>query len=201
MSRSLRHRVAKLEEQVGRKLSGALILVEEGETKKQALRRHFRKHPEQRDAELFIILDCSQGEKGVKTKENHRDASPHLELAPPPPKSGGSEVRGTLADRPSDHLQKLKPAAPAQPPEEELGWPLRLDRNLPFETWDGYFCQRGVWFHSLTFEPINPGAPLPEQPEKLDIRQRRTPIVWNGQECYLQNGWLFSRSTQEAIKT
>jgi hypothetical protein len=194
--------VAKLEEQVGRKLSGALILVGEGETKKQALRRHYREHPEQRDAEFFIILDCSQGEEGGHGEANHQDAAPHLESVPSPPRSEGSKVRGTQADKPSDHLQKLKMDRLAQPSagEEELGWPLRLDRDLPFESWDGYFCQRGVWFHSLTFEPINPTAPLPVQPEKLDIRQRRTPIIWNGQECYLQNGWLFSRSTHEAIE-
>lgn len=62
MSRSLKHRVAKLEEQVGRKPSEALILVEEGKTKRRALRRHFREHPEHQNAEFLIFSGLSPGE-------------------------------------------------------------------------------------------------------------------------------------------
>ena len=202
MSRSLKHRVAKLEEQLGRKLGGALIMVEPGETQKQALRRHFLEHPEQRDAEIFIFFIFSQGEKEDHGKENCQDVLPHQKRVPPPPKFGGPEVSGIQAGKPLEHRQKLKPAAPAQPPagEEEVGWRHRLDRNLPYESWDGYLCQRGVWFRKITFEPLDPGAPLPVQPEKLDIRQRRTHITWKGKDCFLQNGWLYSRSTHEAIK-
>lgn len=85
--------------------------------------------------------------------------------------------------------------------EGGLALPFMLDKNLPFESWNGLLCQQGVWFHKETLQPVNPDAPLPVQPEKLDIRERRTPIIWKGESCYLQNGWLFSQSTHAAIKS
>jgi len=202
MSRSLKHRIAKLEEQIGRKMSGALILVEAGVTKKQALKRHFRDYPDHRDSEFFIFLYFSKEETGEKKEGNHPKTSQNKKKTQTAQKDVVPGIGKILEEKPKNDSDKVNGASleKDQQMEEELPWPMKMDRKMPFESWPGFFCQRGVWFDRVALMPIDPSAPIPLQPEKLDIRQRRTQITWKGEDCYLQNGWLFSRSTHEAIK-
>ena len=57
MLRTIKNKVAKMEETLGRKRGiMALIFAEPGETSEQAKERDFREHPEDRDCECFIIV-------------------------------------------------------------------------------------------------------------------------------------------------
>jgi hypothetical protein len=57
MSRSLKNRVARLEEILGRKGNAPLVTVHEGESMEEALERHFQEHPDYRDSITYIFID------------------------------------------------------------------------------------------------------------------------------------------------
>ena len=194
MSKSLKSRVAKLEEILGRNRGGALIMVNEWETKEEAMEKHFQEHPDHRDCEYFIFLYFENMEEAEKSGGKQIDSSTHQE---------GGEARENSAGRTwgdANNLTKPVQIDDRDALEEESPWPLRLDRNLPFETWVGFFCQKGVWFHEQSLQPVDSEVTLPVQPEKLDVRKHWKLITWKGKEFFIQEGWLFSRSTHKAIK-
>lgn len=78
--------------------------------------------------------------------------------------------------------------------------PITLDRSLPFEVWSDRFIQFGREFRKDTLQEINPGSPTPVQPEIMDRKKYRTEIIWQGRHYYLQEGWLFCRSSWNAVK-
>ena len=84
--------------------------------------------------------------------------------------------------------------------EAEVAKPRRLDTSKPYESWDGYFIQDGLRFHKQTLEALPHDGPPPEPPERLNPRERRTPMVWNRRYLYLQNGWAFDPATRKAVK-
>jgi hypothetical protein len=71
MLRSLKNRLAKMEETLGRKRGAPIIIVQRGETTEQAQERDFREHPEDRDCEFYIFI--------------HRAAPPPAGGLPGPP--------------------------------------------------------------------------------------------------------------------
>jgi hypothetical protein len=84
--------------------------------------------------------------------------------------------------------------------EEELAKPKVLDKSRPFESWDGYFFQDGLRFEKYSLEAIPTDGPDPVQPERLNPRERRTPILWKKRHLVLQNGWAFDPATHLALK-
>jgi hypothetical protein len=85
--------------------------------------------------------------------------------------------------------------------EEELAKPRLLDKSRPFESWDGYYFQDGFQFDKFTLEAQPYDGPPPVQPERLNPRERRTPILWKKRHLVLQNGWAFDPFTWQAVKT
>lgn len=83
---------------------------------------------------------------------------------------------------------------------EYLNRPLMLDMNLPYEAWDGLYCQQGVWFHRITLLPVNPEDPPLAQREMVDSRERRSEVIWKNRRLYLQHGWPYDPSTWKALK-
>lgn len=81
----------------------------------------------------------------------------------------------------------------------ELAKPKVLDNSRPFESWDGYFFQDGLKFNKHTLEAIPADGPPPVQPERLNPRERRTPILWKKRHLVLQNGWPYDPATWEAV--
>ena len=75
-----------------------------------------------------------------------------------------------------------------------------LDRSCLHESWDGYFFQDGFRFYKHTLETIPTDGPPPVQPERLNPRERRTPVIWKKRQLNLQNGWAFDPATLEAVK-
>jgi hypothetical protein len=73
--------------------------------------------------------------------------------------------------------------------------PLTLDKTKPFETWSDVFIQFGVRFRRDNHERVNPKGPIPECPERLDIRQVRQEVTWKGGRFLSQRGWLFDPAT------
>jgi hypothetical protein len=109
---------------------------------------------------------------------------------------------GNRAGRPKGSLNKttLAVLTGISEAEAELAKPVLLDKFRPFECWSDRFVQDGRDFHKFTLELLNKNAPAPVQPEMLDIREVRQDCLWKGRLCHIQNGWLFDRRTQKAVK-
>jgi hypothetical protein len=52
---------------------------------------------------------------------------------------------------------------------------------------------------STALEALPFDSPLPVQPERLNPRQRRTPILWKKRHLVLQNGWPYDPATWGAV--
>ena len=63
MLRNIKRRVSKLERQLGRKESFAVIIVQRGERDEEARERHFREHPDDRERENFMYIRTIEGGK------------------------------------------------------------------------------------------------------------------------------------------
>jgi hypothetical protein len=111
-------------------------------------------------------------------------------------------VSGNPAGRPRGSLNKLTLAmlSGIREAEAELAKPRLLDPSRPFESWDGYFWQDGLLFNKDTLEALPHEGPPPVPPERLDPRERRTPIMWKRRRLYLQHGWAFDPDTWERVK-
>jgi hypothetical protein len=109
---------------------------------------------------------------------------------------------GNPAGRPRGSLNKITLALleGARRAEEELAKPKLLDMSRPYESWDGYFFQDGLRFDKYTLEAIPLDDPLPVQPERLNPRERRTPVLWKRRHLILQNGWAYDPATWQAVK-
>ena len=63
-----------MEEHQGWIPGGAIIVVNKGETKEQAMERYFRKHPDHRDCKIIITVFRGQGLEAEKQSgENQLD--------------------------------------------------------------------------------------------------------------------------------
>jgi hypothetical protein len=111
-------------------------------------------------------------------------------------------VSGNPAGRPRGARNKLTRALleGIRRAEAELAKPRLLDPSRPFESWDGYFWQDGLLFNKDTLEALPHDGPPPVQPQRLDPRERRTPIMWKRRRLYLQHGWAFDPATWLAVK-
>ena len=56
MLRSIKRRVSKLEGQLGQKQGAPLIIVHPGETKEEAMEKHFQEHPDHRELQRFLFI-------------------------------------------------------------------------------------------------------------------------------------------------
>jgi hypothetical protein len=59
--KNLKRRVAKLEALRRKNAIVPVILIHQGETKEKAMATYFQEHPEQREYDAILIIDCSQG--------------------------------------------------------------------------------------------------------------------------------------------
>jgi len=111
-------------------------------------------------------------------------------------------VSGNPAGRPRGARNKLTRALleGIRRAEAELAKPRLLDPSRPFESWDGYFWQDGLCFNKDTLEALPHDGPPPVPPERLDPRERRTPIMWKRRRLYLQHGWAFDPDTWKRVK-
>jgi len=75
-----------------------------------------------------------------------------------------------------------------------------LDRTRPYEVRYEAYIQAGRKFCKETLLELNPGGPVPIQPEMLDLRAFFREIMWRGRLYFLQNGWLFDWHTHKAVK-
>ncbi len=109
---------------------------------------------------------------------------------------------GNLAGRPRGSRNKITLAVQegAKRAVEELAKPKLLDMSCPYESWDGYFFQYGLRFDKHTLKEIPTDGPLPVQPERLNPRERRTPVIWKRRHLYLQHGWPYDPATWLAVK-
>jgi len=87
--------------------------------------------------------------------------------------------------------------------EERLVQPKLLDRDKPYEFWEGFCIQEGVLFG---FDPLLqdyvalPDQAPPQPPKRFDPGQRRTEMTWKGRLIYVQNGWPFNPRTWRRVK-
>jgi hypothetical protein len=109
---------------------------------------------------------------------------------------------GNPVGRPRGSLNKITLAVQegAKRAADELSKPKVLDKSRPYESWDGYFFQNGLRFDKHTLKAIPTDSPPPVQPERLNLRERRTSILWKKRHLTLQNGWAFDPATWEAVK-
>lgn len=109
---------------------------------------------------------------------------------------------GNPAGRPRGSLNKTTLAVldGIRRAEEELAKPLMLDMSLPYESWSDRFVQFGRVFHKDTMLEIPSGGPPPVQPKMADHRKFRSLIEFKGKDYLIQEGWLFSPMTWEAVK-
>jgi hypothetical protein len=77
---------------------------------------------------------------------------------------------------------------------------LTLDRTGPLEIRFDAYVQAGIKFCKETLVELNPGSPVPIQPEMLDLREFYREIMWKGRLYFIQNGWVFDWSTHKAVK-
>jgi hypothetical protein len=96
----------------------------------------------------------------------------------------------------SRHKTTLAMLAGIKEAEAELAKPLMLDQTRPYQalSWAA-FIQEGRVFRRDNLQELNPREAPPIRPERLDIREHRETLVWRGQECIIQNGWLFDAKT------
>lgn len=114
-----------------------------GETKKQALKRRFRDYPDHRDSEFFIFLYFSKEETGKKKEGNHRETSQNkTQTAQKDVVTGIGKI---IEEKPKNDSDKVNGASleKDQQMEEGLPWPMKLDRNMPFESWPDFFASEG----------------------------------------------------------
>ncbi|MDD3581160.1 MAG: hypothetical protein PHW74_09085 [Desulfobacca sp.] len=83
---------------------------------------------------------------------------------------------------------------------QKLAQPIMLDKSLPYECWGDRYVQFGREFRKDTFTLKDPDGAVIPQPEMLDIRKFRQPIIWKNREYLIQDGWLFDRHTYMAVK-
>jgi hypothetical protein len=77
---------------------------------------------------------------------------------------------------------------------------ITLDRTRPLEIRFGAYIQDGRKFCKETLAELNPGGPVPIQPEMLDIREFHQEVLWQGRLYFIQDGWLYDRATWKAVK-
>jgi len=75
-----------------------------------------------------------------------------------------------------------------------------LDMSLPYDSWGDRYEQFGRKFHKDTLLEIPSGGPPPVQPKMLDHKKFRSLIELKGKDYLIQEGWLFSPMTWEAVK-
>jgi len=75
-----------------------------------------------------------------------------------------------------------------------------LDRTRPYEVRYEAYIQAGRKFCKETLVELNPGGPVPIQPEMLDLRAFFRETMWRGRLYFLQNGWVFDWHTHKAVK-
>jgi hypothetical protein len=138
--------------------------------------------------EKYAVLNPDLGQKMQKKRPRGR----------PWPKG----VSGNPAGRPPGARNQLTRALleGIRQAEAELAKPRLLDTSRPYESWDGYFLQDGLWFNKATLEALPHDGPPPIQPQRLDPKERRTEITWKRRRLYLQNGWPFDPATWERVK-
>ena len=88
MLRSIKRRVSKLEGQLGQKQGAPLIIVHPGETKEEAMEKHFREHPDHRECKpiIFILL-------AAKPRDRVRDLPRGLVRNSPKPTTKKGPIR------------------------------------------------------------------------------------------------------------
>ena len=77
---------------------------------------------------------------------------------------------------------------------------ITLDRTRPFEVRYEAYIQAGREFCKETLAELNPGGPVPIQPEMLDLRAFFREIMWRGRLYFIQKGWVFDWHTHKAVK-
>jgi len=111
-----------------------------------------------------------------------------------------SGVSGNPAGRPRGARNKFTEAVleGIRRAEAELTQPRVIDRDKPYECWDGYLIQKGLWF---AWDPLLqdyvalPQQEPPRPPARFDPTARRTEMTWKGRSIYVQHGWAFDPRT------
>ncbi|MCL6622941.1 MAG: DUF5681 domain-containing protein, partial [Syntrophobacterales bacterium] len=84
--------------------------------------------------------------------------------------------------------------------EEKLAQPRRLNRDKPYECWDGYLIQEGLRYDCNTEEMLPGQEPALRLPTRFDPGPRRTGMTWKKKEIIVQNGWPFDPRTWRRLK-
>ncbi len=109
---------------------------------------------------------------------------------------------GNPSGRPVGSLNKITQAVMEGVAQalEKLSRPLTLDQNRYYEVWSDCYIQDGMRFKRNTLERVNPKGPVPTCPERLNIREVRREVMWQGRRYWSQRGWLFDPRTRLPIK-
>ena len=115
-------------------------------------------------------------------------------------------VSGNPAGRPKGALNRLSRAVSEgiSRAEEKMARPKELNREKPYECWDGLCVQQGVWYKwdpiLQDYVALSGQEPPPQPPARFDPGARRTEMVWKGREIYVQHGWPFDPKTWRPLK-
>ncbi len=114
-------------------------------------------------------------------------------------------VSGNPSGRPKGARNKLTLAVleGIRRAEAELARPKVIDREKPYESWDGYVIQEGLWF---AWDPLLhdyvalPHQEPPRPPVCFDPGARRPEMTWQGRTIYVQHGWPFDPATWRRLR-
>jgi hypothetical protein len=109
---------------------------------------------------------------------------------------------GNSGGRPPGSLNKITMAVlqGARRAEEELNRPIMLDQSRHYECWSDFYVQDGMRFRKDNLQRVNPHGPIPVRPVRLNVREIRQEVVWNGRRYWSQFGWLFDTHSHLPLK-
>jgi hypothetical protein len=146
---------------------------------------------------------------GPEVKGKERELLPDLGQKPRKKRPRGRPwpkgVSGNPRGRPKGARNKFTQAVleGIRRAEEKIARPKLLDRDKPYEAWDGFCLQEGLlfgWDPVLQNYVALPDQAPPRPPRYFDPSQRCTEMTWKGRFIYVQNGWPFNPRTWRRLR-